>query len=314
MTLPADNLLRFAREAMATTFELVIATDDPGYAGQAARACWERLESIEAALSRFRPGSSVSMLNRARAGEELILHPDAYACLLIAEEARLASAGSFDVAVGTRGDGSDAALRFFRDASGVRVEREGLSYDLGGIGKGYALDVLAEVLREWGLEKALLHAGGSSVLALKAPVGQEAGWTLHLAGRGATGCLRIRHLAVGASGCGVRGGHIIDPLRGGSAGIRSRIWCLAESAAWADSMSTAAFVQSAGDGFHDGCGLTGVVAESATGNLDLTRPLEGDWPDRILFRTEPSAPADRPVPAARAWRLWAEAKFCNSLQ
>ena len=51
--------------------------------------------------------------------------------------------------------------------------------DLGGIGKGYALDRAADVLRSRGISRALLDAGGSSIVAMGAPPGQ-AGWLVHL--------------------------------------------------------------------------------------------------------------------------------------
>ena len=51
--------------------------------------------------------------------------------------------------------------------------------DLGGIGKGYAVDLMAELLEDWGLERSLVHGGFSSVLALEPPAGGD-GWPLTL--------------------------------------------------------------------------------------------------------------------------------------
>jgi thiamine biosynthesis lipoprotein len=51
--------------------------------------------------------------------------------------------------------------------------------DLGAIGKGYALDRAADVLRSHGISRALLDAGGSTIVAMGAPPGQ-AGWLVHL--------------------------------------------------------------------------------------------------------------------------------------
>ena len=47
-------------------------------------------------------------------------------------------------------------------ASPIRV-------DLGGVGKGYAVDRMAEMLKEWSIDLRLIHGGFSSVLALDAP-------------------------------------------------------------------------------------------------------------------------------------------------
>ena len=54
-----------------------------------------------------------------------------------------------------------------------------MQIDLGGIGKGYALDRAADVLRAHGISRALLDAGGSTIVAMGAPPGQS-GWLVHL--------------------------------------------------------------------------------------------------------------------------------------
>ena len=61
------------------------------------------------------------------------------------------------------------------DGFGVGVKSDCMSVDLGGIGKGYAVDVIEDVLKEWGITKALISAGASSVKAMEAPDGKD-GW------------------------------------------------------------------------------------------------------------------------------------------
>src|SRR5204863_3970066 len=59
----------------------------------------------------------------------------------------------------------------------LRYLRPGLEINLGSIGKGYALDRAAELLRtRWRVGAALLHGGGSSVLAVGTPPGDARGW------------------------------------------------------------------------------------------------------------------------------------------
>ena len=55
----------------------------------------------------------------------------------------------------------------------VRFAREGVMLDLGAIGKGYAVERAAEVLREAGVTSALLHGGTSTVQAIGQPPGEE---------------------------------------------------------------------------------------------------------------------------------------------
>ena len=60
----------------------------------------------------------------------------------------------------------------------VSAAKAGVEVDLGGVGKGYAVDLMAELLEEWGVQVALVHGGFSSVLALEPPAG--GGWPLTL--------------------------------------------------------------------------------------------------------------------------------------
>ena len=83
--------------------------------------------------------------------------------------------GAFDVSIGT----GLPSLEFDPDDFTVRATARGVRLDLGGIGKGYAVDLMAEVLEDWGLTAALVHGGFSSVLALEPPADGE-GWPLTL--------------------------------------------------------------------------------------------------------------------------------------
>jgi thiamine biosynthesis lipoprotein len=98
--------------------------------------------------------------------------------------------------------------------------------DLGGIGKGYAVDLMAELLEEWGLGRALVHGGFSSVLALEAP-GDGDGWPLTLSDPGAPSRvlarLSVRQTALGASGMR-KTDHIVDPGTGRPAQGRLAAW------------------------------------------------------------------------------------------
>jgi thiamine biosynthesis lipoprotein len=102
----------------------------------------------------------------------------------------------------------------------------GLRIDLGGIGKGYAVDRMAELLEEWGLERVLVHGGFSSVLALEPPAGQE-GWSLTLSDPRAPSRvlarLSARQMALGASGVR-KGDHLVDPRTGEPARGRLAAW------------------------------------------------------------------------------------------
>jgi thiamine biosynthesis lipoprotein len=61
----------------------------------------------------------------------------------------------------------------------VRFARPGVELDPGGIGKGYAVDRMVDVLRRDGIASALVSASGSSIYALGSPPG-EAGWKVRI--------------------------------------------------------------------------------------------------------------------------------------
>jgi len=121
--------------------------------------------------------------------------------------------------------------------------------DLGGIGKGFALDSTVETLDDWGIEDAMVHGGTSTALVLGSggaaagcPPGVT-GWVMGIgADWGAAAGLErvILHSgAISGSGVELQGEHIIDPRTGAAALNHLAAWAICPSAARADALSTA---------------------------------------------------------------------------
>ncbi len=129
------------------------------------------------------------------------------------------------------------------DAHTLTSRATSLKLDLGAIGKGYALDCVAELLREWSINVACLVAGGSTVLALDPPAGVT-GWQIGIGDEPHIRPVLLANAAVSASGTAVKGAHLIDPRTGQAASRTARAWAQAPTAAQSDALSTAFFVWS----------------------------------------------------------------------
>jgi thiamine biosynthesis lipoprotein len=208
---PGDlrDVRRFAHEAMATVYEVYAVHADRQYAAQAAHASFVLVDRLERELSRFLPNSDVARINDLAAGDSTRVAPSTLECLVIARHIFDLTGGAFDVSIGT----GMPSLEFDMEDSVVRARAEGVRVDLGGIGKGYAVDLMAELLEDWGLTAALVHGGFSSVLALDPP-GTADGWPLTLSDPREPSTvlerLSVRQTALGASGVRKRD-HIVDP-------------------------------------------------------------------------------------------------------
>ena len=216
------GLRRFSHEAMATIFEVHTPHPDERYAAQAARAAFDLADRLERELSRFLTNSDVARINALAAGESTRVSPTTLECLVIARHVYDLTGGAFDVSIGT----GLPLLELDADGVAVRARQAGVRVDLGGIGKGYAVDLMAELLEEWGLGSALVHGGFSSVVALEPPPGRE-GWPLTLSDPATPSRvlarLSTRQTALSASGLR-KGDHILDPRTGEAVHGRRAAW------------------------------------------------------------------------------------------
>jgi thiamine biosynthesis lipoprotein len=142
-----------------------------------------------------------------------------------------------------------------RDCRTVRFLRQGLEINLGGIGKGYALDRVAEhLVSEFDVDSGLVHGGTSSVRAIGSPPVQPRGWPVALkhpwdANR-RLGTVYLDNGGLGTSAAtfqhfeynGRKLGHLLDPRTGWPAEGVDQVSVVAPTAVEADALSTAFFV------------------------------------------------------------------------
>ena len=259
----------FAHEAMATVFELYIVAEDETYAREGAQAAFAEVDRLELEMSRFVENSDIARLNSALPGETVEVGMEVFDCLSRAVEMYEQTGGAFDITIGAlyecwlnddrtvrrpseaeveraRGLTGMNHLKLDTESFGVEVLTEGLQLDLGGIGKGFAAEKVADILREWSLGQALVLAGASSVLSVSVPDGMS-GWPMRLRNPARPSEILARfELTEGAlSGSGrQKGQHIIDPRDAEAGPVEGRLaaWSMAPDAVAAAASSTAFMV------------------------------------------------------------------------
>jgi len=150
---PRAAVLRRARPLLGTLVEVGVFA--PGLDTQAAvDAAFAVVAEAQACLSRFDANSDIARFNALRRGERLTVRPITRQVLAAAHELRAATAAAFDISLGSAPDGW--ALR------GAELDKlsDDACLDLGGIGKGHAVDLAVQTLMAHGVAAGWVNAGG----------------------------------------------------------------------------------------------------------------------------------------------------------
>jgi FAD:protein FMN transferase len=246
-------MLRCARPAMATLFEVWLVGDDEEHLAAVGEASLDEVSRIDRLLSRHDPAAGLARVNREAAARPVRVDRELFAVLLDCRARFEQTDGYFDASI-TPNAGAHPGRPPFAEA--VRLDEEArtvtfldprTSLDLGGYGKGYALDAAGRILDEFGIRSALLHGGTSSILARGHPKG-DTSWRVGIRDPfdGETGGEVAR---VPLSDCGVSssaaldpGSHvsdIIDPISGRPLDRQAACTVVAPTAVDAEVFSTA---------------------------------------------------------------------------
>jgi FAD:protein FMN transferase len=261
---------------MACRFEITLPSNDQSDIS-AANEALNLIDRLEDQMTVFRETSEISHINRNAGSTAVEVEAGLFELLLLCEELYRATDGAFDITTGPltrcwgflRREGripepdeleaarSRVGMRNIvldRDKMTVRFSHPGIEINLGSIGKGYALDRVDSLMRGRGVSSALVSGGSSSLIAIgKNGSGED--WAVGIRHpffnniRIAKLSLNDRAMATSGSAeqyfekDGKRYGHIIDPRSGVPAtGILS-VTVIAPSAALADALATAFFIE-----------------------------------------------------------------------
>ncbi len=206
LALLAGEVLRLEQslDAMGSVYTVVAYGEDRSRMLATVDEAFEEVRRLDRMLSNYRADSELSRVNRdagvapVKVSEELFAVLGA--CLRYSQE----SEGAFDITVGPlmkiwgfyKGSGRlphRAEIRGILGRVGyqkvqldpvartVKFNREGMGFDPGGIGKGYAVDRMVDILRTSGsVQAALVSAGQSSIYAMGAPPNDPEGWKISI--------------------------------------------------------------------------------------------------------------------------------------
>jgi thiamine biosynthesis lipoprotein len=272
------------REVMGTFAHIVAVAIDDKTAKACIEAGFNQLRRVDELMSDYKSDSQVSMVNRDAFAKAVVVDDDLFEVLSIAAEYSKESNGAFDVTVGpvvdlwrkaedtgwmptedelalARSKVGCQKLILDEEAKTVSFAVEGMRLDLGGIAKGYAIDLAVEAMQKAGAVGGLIDVGGD-IRCFGTPPNSKESWLVGLQDPTVDDqlllVLKLRDMAVATSGDyqrfteidGKRYSHIINPQAGSSADELSSVSIVARTATAADALATAVSVMSLAEGLE----------------------------------------------------------------
>ena len=271
----------FNCSSMGTRFDFLTYNVDEGFFSSAKNFILNELERIENKFSRFNEESEIFRINQFAATENVITDSETLSMLSRCREYYLKTNKLFDITVGkftsTTSDfdqnedeqlspllnpdnasptGTDKIILDLKESS-VRFSTPMLSIDLGGIGKGYALERISKYCIENRITNALMSFGDSSITTIGThphgpywPIGIQNGYIsdepLHT--------FKLKNNSLSTSGNTPNNrmkfgnkGHIFNPLTGEFQTDSKTVSVAAASPMDAEVLSTALFIASEND-------------------------------------------------------------------
>ena len=324
---PVRRAVAWTVRTMGTYGRVTIATADSAATGPDAERALAAFRRVDSLMSNWTATSEVARLNREAAAAPVTVHPEVATVLDASLRIGRESGGAFDITVeplirawgflggprrvpaapeiqaalahvGLRWLQYDAATRR------LRFDHEGVRIDLGGIAKGYAVDVAAESLKARGVTDALVDLSGNMVALGRSPTSAASdGWRIGIRDPRDrvpyVARLTIRDEAISTSGQyeqfvaadGTTYGHIVNPRTGWPSKGLISVTVVSPTAMECDGWDTPLFVMGPADARRQARALdrlAAVLIEPGAGSVD-TMWVEETLRDRVVL--EPAARA-----------------------
>ncbi len=304
---PAGGWVHGDDVAMGTAIHVELWCDDARHGRAAVDAVLAEMHRIDASMSPVKPTSELARVNREASARAVSVSPEMFGLLEEAAHFSKLSRGAFDISFAAAGQLYDyrngvapdddalhdtrasidwRAIELDARARSVRFARPGMRIDLGGFAKGHAVDNAARILAGFGIEHALVSAGGDS-----RAIGDKRGRPWSIAVRdprdehGVVALLPLEDCSISTSGdyergfvrAGQRVHHILDPRTGRSACTVRSVTVLGPDGLTTEAMSKTVFVLGVDEGFRILDTVPGVdaVVVDAQGVLHHSRGLLG---------------------------------------
>jgi len=265
VVLSAAERFEYEEVHMGVLVRIILYAPDSDVADKAAREAFASFQMLNEIMSDYDSESELLLLRKDRG--TIRLSEDLYIVLKAAKHYSTISDGAFDVTAGpmvrlwrrSRRMQELPKEQYIEQAKqlvgnhlweldertkSVRLLKDGMRFDLGGIAKGYAIDKAFEIIQEHGISSQLVDAGGD--LRVGTPPPNSEGWRIDKEGE----TILLKNTAMATSGGrfqhveidGVRYSHIVDPKTGLGVTSQQTIYVRAETAMEADALATAVFV------------------------------------------------------------------------